>query len=38
VVEKSQRAEITALLFEPTETAHLRGPKSHAKWTMQALN
>ena len=31
VVEELQRAGITALLAEPAETAHLRGPKRHAK-------
>jgi transposase len=31
VVQELQRAGITALLAEPAETAHLRGPKQHAK-------
>ena len=31
VVQELQRAGITALLAEPAETAHLRGPKMHAK-------
>jgi len=31
VVEELQRAGITALLAEPAEIAHLRGPKRHAK-------
>jgi transposase len=31
VVEELQRAGIAALLAEPAETAHLRGPKRHAK-------
>jgi transposase len=31
VVEELQRAGITALLAEPADTAHLRGPKKHAK-------
>ena len=31
VVEELQRAGITALLAEPARTAHLRGPKRHAK-------
>ncbi len=31
VVQELQRAGITALLAEPAQTAHLRGPKKHAK-------
>lgn len=31
VVEEVQRAGMTALLAEPAETAHQRGPKKHAK-------
>src|SRR5260370_5061706 len=31
VAEELQRAGITALLAEPAETAHLRGPERHAK-------
>ena len=31
VVEELQQAEITALLAEPAETAHRRGPKKRAK-------
>jgi hypothetical protein len=31
VVQELQRAGITALLAEPAETAHSRGPKKHAK-------
>jgi transposase len=31
VVEELARAGVTALLAEPADTAHLRGPKKHAK-------
>ena len=31
VVEELQRAGVTALLAEPAETAHQRGPKKRAK-------
>ncbi len=37
VVEELARAGITALLAEPAETAHQRGPKTHQLLTAPAL-